>query len=335
MPDPRFFITNSSLSVGEAARIVGGSEGSSEVPDVITSVASINDKDLEGRAVFCADKEALASLVGRTFGLCLTTSDLARAGQLSGPVIEVASPKLAFAALANHLHASRDDLGVPADGPPQIDPHADIHDTVVVSAGAKIAAGVRIGPFCHIGCGVVIGEGAQIGSHVSISHTLLGRGAVILSGAKIGQSGFGFAESPEGLVRIPQLGRVVIGDDVEIGANTTIDRGALSDTVIGDGAKIDNLIQIGHNVKIGKNCVIASQTGISGSCVIGDNVMVGGQVGVADHITIGDGAQLTAGSGVIRDVEPGVRVGGYPAQPIKKWLRETATLARIAKKRIK
>ena len=135
------------------------------------------------------------------------------------------------------------------------------------------------------------------------------------------------------MVKVPQLGRVVIGDDVEIGANTTIDRGALADTVIGKGTKIDNLVQIGHNVTLGQYCIIAAQTGISGSCTIGNGVLMGGQVGLADHLNIGDGAQIAAGSGLMHDIPVGEKWGGSPAKPVKQWLREVAALTRLTKRR--
>jgi UDP-3-O-[3-hydroxymyristoyl] glucosamine N-acyltransferase len=166
-----------------------------------------------------------------------------------------------------------------------------------------------------------------------ISHAIIGDRVQIYASASIGMQGFGFVPAPGRLLRVPQLGRVLIGDDVEIGANTTVDRGAIGDTVIGDGTVIDNQIQIGHNVRIGRFCILASKTGIGGSTEIGDFVMIGGGVGVKDHIRIGSGAQLAAGSGVIRDIPAKGIVAGYPAIPVRDWHRQTVELERLIKRR--
>ena len=151
--------------------------------------------------------------------------------------------------------------------------------------------------------------------------------------ARIGQDGFGFAIDPAGFVKVPQLGRVIIEDSVEIGANTTIDRGAGPDTVIGQGTWIDNLVQIGHNVKIGKGCVIVSQAGISGSTIIDDFVMIGGQAGIAGHLHVGSGAKVAAQSGIMRNIPAGEEQMGYPALPMKQFMRQIATLNRLSKKK--
>jgi len=164
-------------------------------------------------------------------------------------------------------------------------------------------------------------------------HATVGDNTIIHTGARIGQDGFGFAMGPAGHVKVPQLGRVIVGADVEIGANTTIDRGTGPDTVIGDGCKIDNLVQIAHNVQIGQNCVIVSQTGISGSTELGDFVVLAGQVGLAGHLKIGSGARIAAQSGVMRNVDPGQELGGSPAKPVRAWLKEVATLERLARKK--
>jgi UDP-3-O-[3-hydroxymyristoyl] glucosamine N-acyltransferase len=179
---------------------------------------------------------------------------------------------------------------------------------------------------------VTIGRRAQIGSHAAVTFSYLGDDVVIQAGAKIGGSGFGFASGADGHMKIPQLGRVIVQDHVEIGANSTIDRGALGDTVIGEGTKIDNLVQIGHNTKIGRHCVLAGQVGISGSVVLGDFVIVGGKAGIADHVTIGDRARLAGLSGVAQDLEAGRDYGGIPARPIREWHRENALIAGLAKK---
>ena len=156
---------------------------------------------------------------------------------------------------------------------------------------------------------------------------------IVHPGARIGQDGFGYAPGRAGLEKVVQIGRVIIQDDVEIGANTTIDRGAIRDTVIGEATKIDNAVQIAHNVRIGRHCVIVSQVGISGSVDIGDQVMIGGQTGVNGHVTIGDGAQIAAVSTVQGDVPAGARWGGTPAKPVRDWFREMTLLSEMAKKR--
>jgi UDP-3-O-[3-hydroxymyristoyl] glucosamine N-acyltransferase len=220
----------------------------------------------------------------------------------------------------------------------QIDPTARIAQNVVLAPGAVIGAGVeigdrtRIGPNAVIGRGVTIGRNCEIGSNVTISHALIGDGVMILSGAQIGNPGFGFASSGAGHINIPQLGRVIVQDNVEIGANATIDRAALGDTVIGEGTKIDNLVQIGHNTRIGRHAMIVSQVGISGSCELGDFVVLGGQVGVADHVSIGDGARLAGRTGVISSVEGGRDYGGIPAKPVKQWVREMVAVSNLVKR---
>jgi UDP-3-O-[3-hydroxymyristoyl] glucosamine N-acyltransferase len=191
----------------------------------------------------------------------------------------------------------------------------------VIAAHAVIGPGVRIGRDC------------SIGPHASLLHALVGNGVIIHGGARIGQDGFGYAMGPKGHMKVPQTGRVIIQDKVEIGANSTIDRGASRDTVIGEGTKIDNLVQIAHNVVIGRHCVIVAQVGISGSTTLEDFVVLGGQVGVVGHLRIGAGSQIAGSSNIADDVPPGSRWGGTPAKPIRQWFREINTLAALAKKK--
>jgi UDP-3-O-[3-hydroxymyristoyl] glucosamine N-acyltransferase len=215
---------------------------------------------------------------------------------------------VAAAALV-HPEARLED-GVVVDPGSVVGPRAEIGHGTVIAANAVIGPDVRIGRGCFIGPGSVV------------SSALLGNGVIIHTGARIGQDGFGFAMGIQGHLKIPQIGRVIIQDDVEIGANTTIDRGASRDTMIGEGTKIDNLVQIGHNVVIGRHCVIVAQVGISGSATLEDFVVIGGQVGVVGHVTIGQGAQIAGSSNVASDVPPGVRWGGSPAKPLREWFRE-------------
>lgn len=217
-----------------------------------------------------------------------------------------------------------------------IDPDAAIHPSVEIGPGAVISAGVEIGAGSFIGAltyvapGVVIGKNCTIHAQVTLSHAILGDRVVIYPGARIGQDGFGFAMSKTGFYPVPQLGRVLIGDGVEIGANTTIDRGSAQDTVIGAGVHIDNLVQVGHNVKIGAYSVLVAQAGISGSTQIGQGVMIAGQAGLSGHLTIGDGARIGAQAGVIQNIAAGEEVMGTPARNVKKHFREVLTLRKLA-----
>jgi UDP-3-O-[3-hydroxymyristoyl] glucosamine N-acyltransferase len=220
-----------------------------------------------------------------------------------------------------------------------VDPTATVPDDceigahVVIQAGARLGMRCRIGPNTVIGQAVELGDDCRIGANVTLSHCMIGARVVLHPGVRIGQAGFGFAPDPNGPVKIPQLGRVIIGDDVDIGANTTIDRGSGHDTAIGPGTMIDNLVQIGHNVVIGRGCVLASQVGISGSTRLGDFVMVGGQVGFAGHLTIGSFVRIAAKSGLMRDVAPGETVCGSPAVPIRLFMKQVAILQRLARKK--
>jgi UDP-3-O-[3-hydroxymyristoyl] glucosamine N-acyltransferase len=207
-----------------------------------------------------------------------------------------------------------------------VDPLAVIGPNAQIGADTVIAAGAVIGP------NVCVGRQCAIGAGASIINALLGDRVIVHPGVRIGQDGFGYLPSPKGHQKIPQTRRVIIQDDVEIGANTTIDRGATRDTVIGEGTKIDNLVQIGHNCSIGRHCLIVSQVGISGSVTVGDFAMLGGQVGVADHITIGAGAMLGARGGVMSNVPAGGRWAGFPAEPAGDWKRGVATLRRLTRR---
>ena len=215
---------------------------------------------------------------------------------------------------------------------------AQIGEDVVIEPGAVVGPEARIGRGSVIAAGalvgyrVVVGQDCYIGAGATVTHAVLGDGVIIHPGVRIGQDGFGFAMSAAGHQKVPQIGSVIIGSDVEIGANTTIDRGSLSDTVIGDGTKIDNLVQIAHGVVIGKACIIVAQTGIAGSAVLEDFVVMGARSGVLGHVTVGKGAQIAGASIVKNTVPPGARMGGVPAKPFKEWAREVAAVKRLGAK---
>lgn len=203
--------------------------------------------------------------------------------------------------------------------------------------GVVIKAHAKVGDYGFLGAGAVIGRGVEIGAHcrvgagATVSHALLGDHVTLFPGVRIGQAGFGFAMDAKGFLTMPQLGRVLIEDRVEIGANTTIDRGSLKDTKIGFGTRIDNLVMIGHNVEVGRHCVLVAQVGIAGSTRLGDHVVIAGQAGLAGHIKIGSGVQVAAQSGIMKDLPDGAVVGGSPCVPIKQWMRQQVALARLVK----
>jgi UDP-3-O-[3-hydroxymyristoyl] glucosamine N-acyltransferase len=259
-------------------------------------------------------------------------------------LLRARNPRLSFALAAEELRRGERFQGGVAcsaivDAGAEIDPTASIDELSVVGAGARIGARSRIGAGCVIGEGAVIGSDCRLAARVTVyAGTRMGDRVTVQAGAVLGGDGFGFVPDPATgrYHKFPQIGWLEIGNDVEIGANTTIDRGALEATVIADGVKLDNLIQVGHNVRIGRNVVIASQTGISGSSVLEDNVIVGGQVGIADHVRIEEGAILGAQSGVpskkvVRG--KGVVFWGTPARPIAEYLKELATLSRLTRKK--
>jgi UDP-3-O-[3-hydroxymyristoyl] glucosamine N-acyltransferase len=265
----------------------------------------------------------------------IVCSDAAAGTVPSGcTAIIVRHVRYAFGAIASALAASREIDG--AGGP--VSPHATIGEGVRLGPGVVVAAGASIGEGAIIGANSVIGPGVQIGRRVRIgagcvlSHCLLGDDVVVLAGAVIGEQGFGLAPAPGGARLTPHFGRVIIQDRVSVGAGVCIDRGMFADTVIGEATHIDNLCHIAHNVTVGRHVAIAAFAGIAGSSTVGDGVRMGGRSGISDHLSVGSGASVAAGAAVLRDVPPGETHAGYPAKPVRAWMRELAWLARAARK---
>ncbi|HEY2446326.1 MAG TPA: UDP-3-O-(3-hydroxymyristoyl)glucosamine N-acyltransferase [Rhizomicrobium sp.] len=337
MADSRFYDNRGPFTLAGICARAGiappDDDDGSEIADVAT---------LEGASAahltFCTAKDPASALAASQAGFCLVAEGTVRApGQRTPRLLGCRSVQHAFAAVAQLFYPEPDCAFSAQEC--AIHPSALIDDSVrlapgvVIGPNVEIGGGTRIGANTVIGRGVAIGRDCEIANHVGISHAYLGDRVSVLPGAQIGQAGFGFAGSDRGHARIPQLGRVIVQDAVEIGSCTTIDRGALGDTVIGEGTKIDNLVQIGHNSRIGRHCMIVAQVGISGSCELGDFVVLGGQVGIADHVRIGDGARFAARGAATPGVYPGGEdYGGVPARPMRQWRREVAAVARLAKR---
>ena len=320
------------LAAAVGAEVAPGGDGKRLVHDVKPlSEAGPND------VTFLDNRKYLSQLEGTRAGACLVQPALAARVPAGTVALATKAPYRGFAlALAQfypqamHSRAARPEAGTLVDPTAEIEDGAEIEPGAVIGAGAAIGRGSRIAAGAVVGHRVHIGRGCYIGPNATVIHALVGDRVIIHPGVRIGQDGFGFAMGAGGHLKVPQIGRVVIQDDVEIGANSCIDRGALKDTVIGEGSKIDNLVQIGHNVIMGRHCVIVAQTGISGSTVLGDFVVMGGQSGTVGHISVGAGAQIAGASHVKDDVPPRARYGGTPARPFKQWAREIAALSRLA-----
>lgn len=335
MPDPRFFHRAGPYKLADLAGRCGARPAPGADPELLIHDIADIDTAGQGEIVYFADPAYTIALSASRFGACVTSEKLA-AKVARGAVLIAADPRAAFATIADAFYpppapsAFKQTQCVAADA--EIGEGAVIGPGAVIGAKAIIGARSAVGANAVIGPGVILGEDCRIGPNATLTYALVGSRVIVHAGVQIGQDGFGFVSGPAGHQKVPQLGRVLIHDDVEIGAGTCIDRGTAGDTVIGAGSKIDNLVQIAHNVEIGQRCIIVSQAGISGSCKIGNGVIMGGQVGMADHVKVGDGAQIAAKSGVMRDIGPGEAVMGYPARPIRQFWREIAALSRLTKR---
>ncbi|TPQ31513.1 UDP-3-O-(3-hydroxymyristoyl)glucosamine N-acyltransferase [Bradyrhizobium guangdongense] len=343
MAQPIFFKKPPATALAEIAALAKAELADPSRADrVITGLASLDEAGPMHLTFFDNLKYA-DQLKATRAGACLVSARFAAQVPAHVAVLRVAQPFRAFVKIAREWHgdALRPQSWVGNDGIAAsaiIDPTARLEDGVVVDPLAVIGPDVEIGAGSVIGAGAVIGPGVKIGrdcnvgARTAIQCALIGNNVLIHPGCSIGQDGYGFIFfGPDGHLKVPQTGRVLIQNDVEVGAGTTIDRGSLRDTVIGEGTKIDNQVQIGHNVTIGRHCLLAAQIGLAGSLTIGDNVALGAKVGINNHLKIGDGAQVTAMSGVKDDIPAGGRWGGFFAKPTRQWFKEILAVERLAR----
>ncbi len=342
MSDPIFFTAAGGLTLADVAAVAGATLPEGADPDFRLDGAAPLESAGPGDLAYMDNARYGDALAATRAGACLVSPRFASRCPAGTVSLISRDPYRAYAVLLGRLHPDAlrpgSQFGARGIAPgAHVHPDARLEEGVavdpgaVIGPGAEIGTGTVIGPNAVIGPGVRIGRDCAIGAGTTLSHALLGNRVIVHPGARLGQDGFGFAMGASHL-KVPQIGRVIVQDDVEIGANTTIDRGASRDTVIGEGTKIDNLVQIAHNVVIGRHCVIVSGVGISGSTTLEDYVVLGGQVGVVGHLRIGRGSQIAGSSNVNRDVPPGSRWGGTPAKPVRAWFRELTTLARLAER---
>jgi UDP-3-O-[3-hydroxymyristoyl] glucosamine N-acyltransferase len=337
MADPRFYDNRGPIALGDICRdlripLPEHVDGSAKVYDV-AGLPQAGPSHIS----FFSESRAKEDFLSTKAGWCLTSEENKLAAPNATTLVPVKSPSHAFAAAARLFYPEIEPQISAQEEP--VHASARLGDGVILAPGVIIGPDVEIGENTRIGANTVIGRGVaigrncRVGPNVTIAFAFLGDDVIVQAGVRIGGCGFGYVSDISGHTKLPQLGRVIVQDRVEVGANTTIDRGALADTVVGEGTKIDNLVQVGHNVHIGRNCIIVSQVGLSGSVTLKDFAVIGGAVGVAPHTTIGHGTRVAAMAGVMHDLEDGQSYAGIPARPARVFFRETATLSKLSKAR--
>lgn len=342
MTEPFYFEPARKLTVGEILRLTGAeARDGTPLDRPILNVATL-DRAGPHDLTFLDNPKYAEQLGATRAGACLLAPRFEKNAPRDLAVLRAPEPYRAFVAITRELfpEALRPSSLFDAKG---VAPGSLVHASARLENGVVVDPGAVVGPRAEIGAGTVIGPNAvvgpkvrigrdcSIGAGVTLMNCLIGDHVIIHPGCHVGQDGFGYVFDKGAHMKVPQIGRVIIQDRVELGAGTTIDRGAIRDTLIGEGTKIDNLVQIGHNVVIGRHCIIVSQSALAGSVHLQDYVVIGGRVSVNNHVTIGEGAQIAATSNVNSDVPPGAKWGGTPAKPVKLWMREILLLERMAR----
>ena len=337
MVDTRFYRTSGPHTIGALLAALNQSELVASLPDPQMLISGANNLDIAeaGEVALAAHTSYTEALRNTAAGLVLVTAELRDAVPAGSVALVASHPHALFADMLDYLYpgstraiiaGDRDDLPEPL-----LERDVILGANVVIGRGVEIGRGTVIGPNTVIGAGVTVGRNCTIGANATLDCAHLGNDVVVHSGVRIGTEGFGWLDFGRTNRKVPQLGRVLIQDRVEIGANSTIDRGALGDTVVGDGTKIDNLVQIGHNCRIGRNCLIAAMSGLSGSTIVEDGVLLGGGVGTSGHLTIGTGSVVHGRAAVTKDWPAGSKLAGAPAQDIRDFWRELAVVRKLSK----
>lgn len=334
--DSRFFVRTGPHRLADIAKIAGVDVNADADDRLIHGVAPLQTATPD-QVSFLDNRRYVDLLATTRAGAVIVHPELAAHVPPTSIALPTATPYVVWAQVATlffprppaepGVHPS-----AVVDASAQIDPTAEIGPNAIVEADAVIGARSRIGPGAVIARGVSIGADCRVGASATVSHAVVGDRVTLFPGVRVGQEGFGFAQTDRGFMTVPQLGRVIVEHDVEIGANTTVDRGSMQDTVIGAGSRIDNLVMIGHNVRVGRCCVVVAQAGIAGSTTLDDFVVIAAQAGIAGHLAIGRKVRIGAQAGVMSNVSEGADVVGSPAEPVRDFFRGVATLRKLARR---